>query len=274
LRIAKALRNGEDPNLSNPVQEEPPVPPALSADDPEVRRINGLQPTVEDGNEHSRPPSFIDQPPSTARSPSIQTQGVPPQAPSQPDVSPMESSPPEGYFPNVPTFTSEQSAPSLPTAPEGSSAPDVVMTKPGLTAGPLSPPPDSFYNVQTPTTQPPAPSRAPSHPQIPSIASQQNNFPASPQHFAPTPGAPQVFIPSPHHATLQPPQVAPHPSIPIQQPQHTQAVHTMPGQYNRDDESILQAQKHAKWAISALNFEDVNTAVKELRIALRTLGAS
>jgi vacuolar protein sorting-associated protein VTA1 len=48
----------------------------------------------------------------------------------------------------------------------------------------------------------------------------------------------------------------------------------MPGQYNRDDESILQAQKHAKWAISALNFEDVNTAVKELRIALRTLGAS
>jgi vacuolar protein sorting-associated protein VTA1 len=36
----------------------------------------------------------------------------------------------------------------------------------------------------------------------------------------------------------------------------------------------MAAQKHAKWAISALHFEDVDTAVKELRIALRSLGAS
>jgi vacuolar protein sorting-associated protein VTA1 len=35
----------------------------------------------------------------------------------------------------------------------------------------------------------------------------------------------------------------------------------------------MAAQKHAKWAISALNFEDVPTAVKELRIALQSLGA-
>ena len=40
-----------------------------------------------------------------------------------------------------------------------------------------------------------------------------------------------------------------------------------------DEEAILKAQKHAKWAISALNFEDVNTAVKELRGALASLGA-
>ena len=40
-----------------------------------------------------------------------------------------------------------------------------------------------------------------------------------------------------------------------------------------DDNAIADAQKHAKWAISALNFEDVNTAVKELRLALNTLGA-
>ncbi|EMC95006.1 hypothetical protein BAUCODRAFT_149040 [Baudoinia panamericana UAMH 10762] len=43
--------------------------------------------------------------------------------------------------------------------------------------------------------------------------------------------------------------------------------------YNTDDESVLSAQKHAKWAISALNFEDVATAVRELRGALRDLGA-
>jgi vacuolar protein sorting-associated protein VTA1 len=45
------------------------------------------------------------------------------------------------------------------------------------------------------------------------------------------------------------------------------------GPFNTDEDSILEAQKHAKWAISALNFEDVNTAVKELRTALQSLGA-
>ena len=43
--------------------------------------------------------------------------------------------------------------------------------------------------------------------------------------------------------------------------------------YLTDEEAILKAQKHARWAISALNFEDVNTAVKELRGALDSLGA-
>jgi vacuolar protein sorting-associated protein VTA1 len=44
--------------------------------------------------------------------------------------------------------------------------------------------------------------------------------------------------------------------------------------YNADDMAIMQAQKHAKWAISALNFEDVPTAVRELKSALAVLGAS
>jgi vacuolar protein sorting-associated protein VTA1 len=56
--------------------------------------------------------------------------------------------------------------------------------------------------------------------------------------------------------------------IPQSEPQ------TVPGNYIRDDEAVLAAQKHAKWAISALNFEDVDTAVSELRIALRALGAT
>jgi vacuolar protein sorting-associated protein VTA1 len=33
----------------------------------------------------------------------------------------------------------------------------------------------------------------------------------------------------------------------------------------------MSAQKHAKWANSALNFEDVPTAIKELRAALKDL---
>lgn len=44
--------------------------------------------------------------------------------------------------------------------------------------------------------------------------------------------------------------------------------------YRTDDNAISNAQKHAKWAVSALNFEDVDTAVKELKIALDTLGAT
>jgi vacuolar protein sorting-associated protein VTA1 len=36
----------------------------------------------------------------------------------------------------------------------------------------------------------------------------------------------------------------------------------------------MAATKHAKWAISALNFEDSSTAVKELRAALQALGAA
>lgn len=40
-----------------------------------------------------------------------------------------------------------------------------------------------------------------------------------------------------------------------------------------DDVNVARAEKHAKWAISALNFDDVPTAIRELRNALETLGA-
>lgn len=35
---------------------------------------------------------------------------------------------------------------------------------------------------------------------------------------------------------------------------------------------IAEIQKHARWAISALNYEDVDTARKELQLALSKLG--
>ncbi|KAI8457422.1 Vta1 like-domain-containing protein [Phakopsora pachyrhizi] len=40
-----------------------------------------------------------------------------------------------------------------------------------------------------------------------------------------------------------------------------------------DPMKVLEVQKHAKWAISALNFEDLETARKELRIATETLNS-
>lgn len=39
-----------------------------------------------------------------------------------------------------------------------------------------------------------------------------------------------------------------------------------------DPSVIATIQKHAKWAISALNYDDLDTARKELRLALELLG--
>jgi vacuolar protein sorting-associated protein VTA1 len=246
LRIAKALKAGEDPNLSNPVQEQPASPGGLplSPNDPDVQHLNSLQPTVEDASDHSRPPSFQDTRPSIpspARSPVVQPFT---QAPTHGDVSPLESEPNEGYFPNVPTFTADDQPPNLPTASD-----DVIMTDPPIGS------PQDFYNTQPSPPQPPLPPRAPSHPQMPSARQ------------APSPQFPATSLPPAQPIVRQRPPQQPQPVV-EPEPQ------VILGNYNRDDESVMAAQKHAKWAISALNFEDVDTAVSELRIALRTLGAS
>jgi vacuolar protein sorting-associated protein VTA1 len=81
---------------------------------------------------------------------------------------------------------------------------------------------------------------------------------------------PQTQMPAPFSP---PPPVFHQQPQPLLQPQVPQQQF-VGGNYRRDDEAVLAAQKHAKWAISALNFEDVDTAVKELRIALQSLGAS
>ncbi|KAF2435740.1 DUF605-domain-containing protein [Tothia fuscella] len=242
LRMAKALKAGEDPNLSNPIQEHPASPPALALapDDPDVQLLNSLQPTVEDDSETSRPPSFVDTRPSIPPASRSSTVQPSPRALAQGDVSPLDPPPNNDYFPSVPTFTADDTAPSLPTAPLDS---DVVM---GATS------PQDFYNTQPTAPQAHPPPRAPSHPHMPNIQ------PApSPQFPAPVLPTAQPFLQS------RQPQ-------PVAQPEPER----LPGNYLRDDEAVLSAQKHAKWAISALNFEDVDTAVSELRIALRALGAS
>ena len=71
--------------------------------------------------------------------------------------------------------------------------------------------------------------------------------------------------PPPPKSYLQPPPTSEHSTNPPQS--YSQTV------YLSDEEAIMKAQKHARWAISALNFEDVSTAVKDLKIALESLGA-
>lgn len=159
-----------------------------------------------------------------------------------------------GYFPPVPTSTSTYDTPmSDQRDPERQ---DVSMTTPPdeqLTFQPPPPPsqaafsPSDFYNTSQPRT-------------------------------APTPGS--TGMPTPAPAPLPIPRAAPAPvPIPRAAPAPAPVLHVgpqpvPPGGYREDDESTLAAQKHAKWAISALNFEDVHTAVKELRLALGALGAT
>ncbi|KAF4505763.1 hypothetical protein G6O67_007678 [Ophiocordyceps sinensis] len=217
-RILKAIREGKDPNESNPQPPAQQPEPALSFDDPSVQQLlspGPLQPTVED-------------------------------APDAADPAPLSSPPPtqEGYF------FSEPSAAPGPAAFVPSPVPDA----------PEAPPP--FSPVANPALFGGAHSAAqPSH-QLPTNV---------PRQFAPSsPGVPASSISaSPAWSPVQsfPP--------PVVQASTRGAASTAPtlaaSAMNHRD--LDQAQKHAKWAISALNFEDVATAVTELRNALAVLGA-
>lgn len=210
VRIAKAIKAGEDPNDSNPVREEPPVDSAEGTYHP---------PTVESAPESqypSRPASVIQ--PGPVASPPAQDAV----SPVETATNPRQNSVGGGYFPSAPTFTSDPAAPS---APSTDPATPFVPSAPPAVDAPISP--SQFY---TQHTQPP------------------------------------TSIPMHNPAVVPPPTPAPVPLPPVQ------AV--APGTYRTDDDSIMLAQKHAKWAMSALNFEDVDTAVKELRLALQTLGAT
>lgn len=248
LRIAKAVKAGEDPNDSNPAIE-PPAPEEnvqLDPNDPEVRDITGApkQPTVEDVPDEEGEPRDIPPPVRPLSAASKEAEDNPydllPSAanhhPSQPPLGTnIVGSPPTsnvnsrqgsvggGYFP----VTQEE---------DSTEVPDPEILSPSTSIPPLtatSPPydPQDYY-----TSQPTPP--APSAPSLPP----KNPLPPKPQ-----------------------PRAAPPPPAPPLQAQD--------GTLNTDDESVYAAMKHAKFAISALNFEDVPTAVKELRAALQSLGA-
>jgi vacuolar protein sorting-associated protein VTA1 len=310
MRILKAFKANEDPNLSNPVKEEAPqaaLPPVLDPNDPEVQRINQggsqtpfqnpFQPYVESAPNTSVQPSpafsasRISPPPHNLPSaPTGYSQHT--SFPSHRDVSPISqpdvsrngsvASIGGGYFPRVevPTFTADTAVSSLPTAL--SIDDDQTMTSPYQTQTPQVPQPQDPRNFyQNPVSPPPIqqPSHQPPHQQA--FQPQQPQFisPLPPQFTQqPQPQPPQVFQPNPQPPQQQyqyPPQ-SPQPAHPQPPAQHyapaPQSLHQ--GSFNTDEGSVLEAQKHAKWAISALNFDDVNTAVKELRVALKALGAN
>ncbi|KAG8411404.1 hypothetical protein J3458_015464 [Metarhizium acridum] len=204
-RILKAIREGKDPNETNPqVQDDEGPEPVLSPTDPAVQQI--MSPpvaSVEDAPDDGEPP-----------------------------IAPVQ----EGYFPPA-------------TAHPEPFVPSPLTRSPGPPASVMHPPPPQNIHPQP-------------SPQIPTNLPSQF-APPPPEPSAPTPFAwnntPSAPPPSAPTHQYVPPPVAPAPSA--------------PAGFTPGHKSIEQAQKHAKWAISALNFEDVPTAVQELRNALALLGA-
>lgn len=211
LRIVKAIRAGEDPNLSNPVQADQVVDASSPYQSPTVE-------SAPDSMQPSRTPSTIQ---------AVSLAAAPPSGTQTPNIGQPAASPFQGVSPIEDPLL------------------EVTDDKP--TNYPQAPPPVAD---SPPTSVPPSMSRAPESFYAPPAQPPQNFV----QSHVPQP----TTVPQPVYST---------PSQPQQQPASTTALRS-------DDEALASAQKHAKWAISALNFEDVNTAVKELRIALQALGAS
>ncbi|KAL8734143.1 MAG: hypothetical protein Q9166_001628 [cf. Caloplaca sp. 2 TL-2023] len=318
LRIAKAIKAGEDPNLSNPAPEPAPLQkPSSDLQDPDVQMLDetprqpaAYQPTVEDiPDEHNRlqrhlaQRSLIDQSLHPSRAPSIPRppdpgqhpgQDPPPlptppeqtvenyyQQPSIPDVSPLQS--PDrgrngsiggGHFPRA---LENEDALELSPVTNGPKDGFSYASAPDLPDASSLPPPMPFA-----TSAPPIPPLEESSPSLPPPSFVHTNMSVSSAPIAPF---------SPHKSGVSPSQGPsfPEPSAPSILPQPTPAPFRQytppppPPSFSQqpahapnfviDEEAISKAQKHARWAISALNFEDVNTAVKELRGALESLGA-
>ncbi|ETS06760.1 DUF605-domain-containing protein, partial [Trichoderma reesei RUT C-30] len=226
-RILKAIREGKDPNESNPKpREAEDEEPALDPLDPAVQQLT------------SPPPP----PPRAASVEEVPDGGEP---------SSRQETASEGYFPPPPPPPPPQLA-EQDTEPF---VPSPMSTSPPPPADSQPPPqlPPQFTSF-APPPQPPEPVN-PSIP--PSWTAPTVTVP--PAVASPTPLSAPVSAPVP--APVAPPAtslggggVGGHPSV-------------------ADQKSIAQAQKHAKWAISALNFDDIPTAVQELRNALATLGA-
>ncbi|KAK4565290.1 hypothetical protein LTR86_003907 [Recurvomyces mirabilis] len=297
VRIAKAIKAGEDPNATNPVvEEEVEAVQGQVADEREVEReldeMSGYRaPTVQDevdgvGAHHQMDTSHVQHPPHHSGN--------------NPDISPIEPDHNDdnaarqpsiggGYFPSVPNGTSNPpqndiSMPDFSTAPDppeqriphqqdsmSSAAEDFYSSHSDAVPKTLSPSDQLNASTSTTTTLAGQGGLTPTPPFTSSVqtpAAVTTPFSAAP----PAIQTPQTSIPTTTPGNFYPNQQ--HTRTHVAPPPPPVATQRPAGGYIADDEAILMAQKHAKWAISALNFEDVETAVRELRIALGALGAS
>jgi len=133
------------------------------------------------------------------------------------------------------------------------------------------------YSPQVPIVyEPSAPSLSPS-----TMSAANTGFPEMHAqhplntHYPPsTLGAAPLVPPQGYnYNTNQPASYYSHSPVPVQQPPLPTPSQPVMKQHLPNEEDILRAQKHAKWAISALDYEDIDTAIKEFRQGLERLGA-
>lgn len=283
-RITRAIKEGKDPNDTNPKKQDlPPPQQELDPSDPDVQAL-------------ASPPAQAPEQPHGQGQDQVPTASTVEDAP-DPDLkrdSAGVSLPHTPVLPDPPAAVPDDGELKLPSAPgygdEAGSA-----TSPGY----FDPPPTLPSPISPPTNHPTGYTPgggAPSAPQTwtptPPPASSSFAPPSAPPTFAPSPSTtaavapPPAFSPPPAVPTpkaMPPPAVVPRPVVPAPTSFSNSAAaptapigpgQQAPATFVADDAAMAQAQKHAKWAISALNFEDVTTAVRELRLALETLGAS
>ncbi|KAL4979483.1 Vta1 like-domain-containing protein [Aspergillus desertorum] len=252
LRIVKAIKAGEDPNVANPKVEEPAEDrPAEESTKPNAAPSAApLQPKVEDDTEESQyvqssgPSPILPQPPTTLTEL--------PSAPQEPastysrvlDVGPGHHSP--------------LNLPSTPTAFASSTTPNLPDTPTNIEGHHRHKPSNEFQSFPPPSAIPPT---------SPSTASNGvNSFYTAPSAADTSRFVPPAASGQTSHPTYQLASIATGPVVPP-------ADSTQAKPHDVDDQAISLAQKHARWAVSALTFDDVNTAIKELRNSLKYLGA-
>lgn len=326
LRIAKALKAGQDPNASNPTPEASGSAednlPGLDPNDAEVQTRNGNTATL-------RQPSVVDVPDETDQ---VQ-EDLARQSPSENSLFPSKAS----LLPRPTVTVPRSKAEDIPNdtdrlhgAEDQSMHQSRAVTFPQPSEDDVSPVDasataedfyhnTSHYDVSPLGPEPPASERKFSSggnyfPHVPprqrtSPPRQQQeaslDLPSAPPHFT-SPSLEPTLPPAdatrssassrfstPTQPPLPPLQPQSAPDQPIsnlspdlrkqqqQQRQPPQRAYAPPSAVSAgqqasiavDEEAMAMAQKHARWAISALNFEDVPTAIRELRGALEVLGA-
>jgi vacuolar protein sorting-associated protein VTA1 len=254
VRIAKAIKAGEDPNATNPRIEEPAedslVEKSTESDAATAPPPALLRPSVEDDPEESQYAQ------SSGLSPVL------PQPPTTLNKLPFAAEEPKSTSSRVADVGSAEDLPlNLPSTPNtfaSSAAPNLPDTPTNIGGYHRSKPSNEFQSFPPPSAIPPTSSSTASHDgdsfyNVPSAAEPSRFVPPAAPSQAPRP----THQPSP---IATPPVVAPGPS-------------TQANSHDVDDQAIALAQKHARWAVSALTFDDVNTAIKELRNSLKLLGA-
>lgn len=277
LRIVKAIKAGEDPNLTNPTMEEEKDDELLEPLDPSDPDVKAIEGSDEPSVTRARQPSVEEVPDDADRTEKQLAQ----QSSLDESLHPSRSSsvPPPTSLPHVPSglpdlgpgtsrIPTAGDTPELPSAPAGfgSSSINLPDTPATSTLGATpSIPPDTLESFPPPTAgQPPTTDNLPQPPTA---------FYKAPSSAFSPPVAPATSSSQHPHAAA--PRPAPVPSIaPVRAPAvRAPRASNIPANQVVDDDSIALAQKHARWAVSALSFDDVDTAIKELRNSLRYLGA-